>query len=203
MKQIKTIKEIDERLKVLFTLRDGFNDVICHLTEKRKNLLSDEYHQFTEDLTPEKFMMFRDWHRINEHIYNKLTKWFDKNYFSKGVYREGTHIYTKQAGLKIKMNQNQPFANQLGILDFLPHIQPAKTRDTDKEEICYIGIFEYSCSERYSYSLRANKEKTRFWVQNHVGHVYLESSDLLEILEYIYNNFPYERRSKNICSIRR
>jgi hypothetical protein len=188
----KTIPEIDASLKALFALRDGLNSDIVTLNDMRKTLISNSLTDWAKDMTPEKFMGFREWNNINSDIHDKLADWFSFNYSKKGLKRNGYNAYTQQSGLNLMFDQNVPFEEQLGILDFFPFIEPSEYHGQKIKSI-HVGIFEHTLSEQYSYSLQANPEKTNFTVENHCGHEYFESGNLMDTLKFIYERFPYIR----------
>jgi CHAD domain-containing protein len=189
-----TLKAIEEKIEAINVLRDGLDEIFIYLNEKRKELISNGLNNVLDNLTPEKFMAIRDLNSLTSEAYDKMRKWFSDNYDKRGLKRGGYNIKTGQTVLEICLDQNIPLTKQLGILDFLPYIEPCKFRESEDLH-CYIDIFEHTLSEHASYSLRTNPEKTRFWVQSHYGHIYSESTDLIKAMTYIYEHMYYKAKT--------
>lgn len=186
------IERIDERLEVLHTLKNALGEIVVFLYERRRKLVSASI-EIPDPITPEWFMSFSQWREIGGDVYGRLADWFDKTYADKGLGRDGSWP-GGQVVLELRLDQNKPFEDQLGLLDFWPHVRPGTTDDGDV--YCYVDIMEYTLSQNNHYFMRANPEKTEIIVTSRYRQVLCKTGDIREAVRYVYDRLPYLKRSR-------
>ncbi len=95
-----------------------------------------------DPITPKKVMsvdykMYRD---IGKDNYRRLSKWYNERYWGKGVMSSAQYnADTGQTIVSVSMDQNQPLDEQMGIIDFIPHILPSEIDGFPKGKL--INVF--------------------------------------------------------------
>jgi hypothetical protein len=89
-----------------------------------------------------------------------------------------------------------PFEEQLGILEFVDHIEPYPMDIGEDEPVMAkpIGVFEYTLSRHGIYMLAVTPNRTVLTTTSY-GRTRkkAEFPTLLDALDYVYRNHPYER----------
>ena len=98
--------------------------------------------------------------------------------------------YITQIHLQVDFDQNKPFEEQLGVLEFIPYIKKIKG-----EEFKLVGVLEETCSFHGIYELRIYPDHTELTVTS-CGHLKIVFSnvDIKVVLKHVYDNFPYKRK---------
>jgi len=84
-------------------------------------------------------------------IYTRTEAWLWK-YTNGSVMRDGFWSDTNQTGLQLHLDKNKTLEEQLGILEFIPHIKP------DKDGYRRVGLLEPTLSEGGIYKIRIDAE---------------------------------------------
>lgn len=190
-KQEKELKVLQKRLVKhegeLSVLRKKFNGKCSYVVGLRKKVMNLEFdYLFEHGITIEKimsinFMTFQGkWHKI-------ITNWLYKNYTN--IQFGGFVVQTKQLCIGTNFDQNKPFEEQIGIIDFISFIR------SNEEGWKYINVFESSLSRYgiYSIELKPNNARLVFSAGFKKDIIY-EAETLMDVLKYVYDNHPYQEK---------
>ena len=112
---------------------------------------------------------------------------------------EGTDPVENVPRLNVKFDQNEPFYKQLGILKFIPHLTPVVVKDIDDtKKYKYISIFEHTlCQYAVFFMLvTPGKDEAQLVSMSYHRPTVIAKGTVKEMLRFIYDNHPYEPRSK-------
>lgn len=179
----------DESLmQIISKVLDEYQDIIVGI----KDLYNKKVDEQNKDLVVNvKTYMERDPNGGSYEWYKKNIIPFEESYYDKGLFFGGYWSDTNQRAVSVKFDQNKPFEEQLGILEFIPYIK------ANEKNIKKIRIFESSLSEGGAYSIEYDDSKKlaiyeivkTSWGTNKT----LETFHNLEAcLKYVYDNHPYE-----------
>ena len=194
-KKKKTIEELDADIEALFKQQNTIGKAIRRTRKQRGALFAASIRaKMPKKLTP-KFVMSLPWDAIangisdeTTKIWAEVTEWLNEQ---PGMRHYGYNSETNQVAVQICLDQKIPLNKQLGILRFIPHI---KTFKKNKKDIIYIGVFEHTLSEYGVYEIQRHGEtwqliKTTY----HHPNICCETTNISELLKYIYKHHPYER----------
>ncbi len=181
-KEIRLNKLMTEWLKA----EKHLSKIAKQATKLREEILDAKITAAIQDnkITPQNFLD-QDWNHIPKKWYDAFRKWFQENYHQKGLYPSGVWTETQQAAIQIKLDQNFPLEEQMGILDFLPHVKP------NKEGAKLFGIFEHTCSEYAVWQLEIHPKVVKLIRSRTLDR---EFKTLNDAVKHIYQFHPYEMK---------
>lgn len=199
---MNSIKDLKASISNLTVLRDHsyskYNFYRKKLKEAEEELSKLICEDKLKELTPKSVMEIDSKHLTYPHPYREVEEWIHSH---KGLYtcpyirklKDGRH----QIGLSVKFDQNLPFEDQLSILDFIPYIEESYDDDYNENnlnEYKTFSVFEFSLSADGIYYVRFKEEKAYLCVIRFHTFSILKSGTMMDVLEYIYNNHPYEKK---------
>lgn len=176
---VRIKKESSSELDILF--KDG---ITVESVMKVDSLFSPEY----------------DGGKYYKEVQNFLGAFYNSGIYYGGNYFTSENTQKSQIALKVIFDQNKPFDEQLGILEFIPYLLPVNGRDykTKLYDKC-IGVFEESLSEGGVYQI-VYIEKDKIWklIITTYGREQslITNKDIKEVLHHVYLYHPYEPKNK-------
>jgi hypothetical protein len=199
----KTNEEFQEELQVLITKIDALRDSVARFDRlvARKGKIEEILRGrvvsniLSEPLTVKKIMSV-NYLAEGRHIYMKdsrrLSLWCLNNYTKRGVFLSNINPINGQRMPQIAMDQNQPFEDQLGILDFIPFIEKCYSDRWRMPEGKVIDIFEHTCSEYMCiYLVIVATNDVQLWDTRHRSRCLERFKSYRAALKFIYQQHPY------------
>jgi hypothetical protein len=184
----KEVKALSEKQKVLWAERKSIKDkevdnrIAPLLSDPKaitlKTAMSINMHSLGNGIGSK-------WWKVLDIYFNELTI---KGEILEGLYREGSNPDAEgQAYFDVKLDQNRPIDNQRGLFKVLPYIK-------SHLGIKRFGIFEHTCSQYGSYSLRITEDHKEATV---VRVTYGRPTETFKgsvekAFQHIYEYLPYE-----------